>query len=106
VKAERLKREFADRAVSNHASLLLLRPADAIELISRAAEEGVPVLGIDGARATATSAGPPLDRIADFSSAVASGHGCWQDAETVIRERGDLGLVFDLALGDDPIEAV
>ena len=38
--------------------------------------------------------------------AVAQGHGCWQDAESIIRSRAAAGLVFELTLGDDPVEAV
>jgi len=45
-------------------------------------------------------------RDADFSSPVREGHGCWQGADAFIRERSGLGLVFDLTLGDDPLEIV
>ena len=103
MKAERLEREFADRAVRLPGASLLLRPADAIDLISRAADEGVPIVGIDGVRSGGDSR---LDHLADFSSQVADGHGCWQEADTFIRARKDDGLVFGLTLGDDPVEAV
>jgi len=106
MKAERLEREFADRAVPGHGGLLLLRPEDALALVSRAAEEGVPILGVDGFLLTESSTESPLEHLADFSSRVADGHGCWQEADAFIQARRNLGLVFELTLGDDPIEAV
>jgi len=106
VKAERLEREFADRAVPTGSRRLLLSPADALALVNRAAEEGVPIVGIDGLRVGESSTEPALEHIAEFATAVAQGHGCWQDAEAVIRGRRAPGLVFALALGDDPVEAV
>lgn len=106
MKAERLEREFADRGVAHAGGSLLLRPPDALALVSRAAEEGVPILGVDGLYVTASSMESPPEHVADFSAAVAEGHGCWQDAEAFIRERSAIGLVFELTLGDDPVEAV
>ena len=106
MKAERLQREFASRGVSHTGGLLLLRAPDAIALVNRAAEEGVPILGVDGFFVTATTTEAPVEHIVDFSSAVAEGHGCWQDAETFIQQRATTGLVFELTLGDDPVEAV
>ena len=74
--------------------------------MNRAAEEGVPIVGIDGPRVSESSTESPLEQITEFAAAVAQGHGCWQDAEAVIRGRSAPGLVFALALGDDPVEAV
>jgi hypothetical protein len=45
-------------------------------------------------------------READFSFPVREGHGCWQGADAFIRERSKSGLVFELTLGDDPLEIV
>lgn len=106
MKAERLVREFVDRAVPSGGGPLLLRVADALALVNRAAEEGVPVVGVDSLRVTERAVEVPAEHAADFSSAVAEGHGCWQAADAFIRERGGLGLVFGLTLGNDPIEAV
>src|SRR3954468_2955511 len=106
MKAERLEREFADRAVAERGGLLLLRPEDALALVDRAAEEGVPILGVDGLLVTEASTAAPLEHLADFSSRVAQGHGCWQEAEALIQEHRGRGLVFELTLGDDPVEAV
>lgn len=109
MKAELLEREFAPRRVPN-ADGLLLRSQDVLELIDRAAEEGVPIVSIDGVRVGTDRevplAGSPPERLADFSSAVAEGHGCWDSAEAFVRERSSRGLVFGVRLGDDPIEAV
>jgi len=108
MKAERLEREFADRGVRHREGGILLRPSDAIDLVGRAADEGVPIVTVDERRVTedvdASQSAPR--RVADFSARVAEGHGCWEEAEAVIRQRGAPGAVFALTLGDDPIEVV
>lgn len=106
MKAELLEREFADRSVPLRDGLLLLRPADAIELVRSAADEGVPIVGVDGLPLTPSDREVPLERLVDFSPRVAEGHGCWQEAEAFIEARKDAGLLFELTLGDDPVEAV
>lgn len=106
MKADILTREFADRTVRPTDGRVVLEPADAIELVDRAAEEGVPIVRIVGAPATDSAVELPLVREADFSPRVREGHGCWQEADAFIRARSGLGLVFELALGDDPLEVV
>ena len=106
VKAERLREEFAPRGVPHPGGLLLLRAPDAIDLVNRAAEEGVPILGVDGFVVTPTSTESPVEHIADYSDAVALGHGCWQEAESFVQARAETELAFELTLGDDPVEAV
>src|SRR5829696_6900451 len=106
MKAERLEGEFAPRAVPRSGGLLLLGPQDALALVSRAAEGGVPILAVDGLRVHDAGPESPLEHLADYSSRVAEGHGCWEEAEAFIRARSDLALVFELTLGDDPVEAV
>lgn len=105
MKADLLNAEFAARAVPGRDDLLLLRPPDALALVSRAAEEGVPILAVEGLGPTGALTASPR-RLADFSAQVAEGRGCWAAAETLIDERRDAGLVFALALGGDPLEAV
>jgi len=108
MKADLLKLEFATDAVPDADGRLLLDPGDTIALIDRATEEGVPIVAVRGladGRAAGRAGAEPRE-VADFSAAVAEGHGCWQDAEAFIRARRDRGLVFELTLGDDPIEAV
>lgn len=106
MKADLLEREFARCAVSDRPRPLMLEPADALALIARATEEGVPIRAIDGVRVRDGRADAPREQRADFSGAVAEGHGCWEDADAFIRARRDLGLAFTLTLGTDPIEAV
>lgn len=106
MKAERLEKEFASRSVPHRAGLLLFQPDDAIDLVRTAADEGVPILGLDGFRVTKSTTESPPEHLADYSDRVAAGHGCWQEAEAFIRERQEAGLLFEVTLGDDPIEAV
>lgn len=104
MKADILKREFAPRRVSDEPGPLILTPDDALGLVDRAAEEGVPVMAVDGFVGDREMRRP--ERHVDFSAAVAQGHGCWADADAFIRAQRGRGLLFALELGDDPIEAV
>lgn len=110
MKAELLHEEFAPRSLGADADHLLLRPADAVDLVSRAAEEGVPIVRVD--RADLPPAKGEIEgevsllRVADFSAAVAEGHGCWDRAEDVIRSEQPREVAYELTLGDDPIEVV
>ena len=106
MKAEHLENEFANRGVPYRDGLLLLSPGDAIALVRRAADEGVAIHGVDGLRVTEALTESPLEHLVDFSRRVADGHGCWEEAEAVIQARAESGLVFELSLGDDPLEAV
>ena len=106
MKAERLEKQFAPRSVPYRGGLLLFQPADAIALVRSAADEGVPILGLDGMRVTETTMESPIEHLVDYSRRVATGHGCWEEAEAFIRERERDGLVFEVTLGDDPVEAV
>jgi hypothetical protein len=107
VKADLLQQEFAPRCVPHAGGApLLLGADDALDLVDRASEEGVPVVRVGVLRiADGVSAGPTTPA-ADFSAAVADGHGCWVDAESFIRARGARGVAFDVALGGDPLEVV
>ncbi len=102
MEADSLYREFAGRGVANGGSRLLLRADDAMELVNRSAEAGVPVVEMDAFR---VGADVSPDDVADFSAAVGEGHGCWTDAEVFIREHADRGFAFEITLGDDPINA-
>jgi hypothetical protein len=106
MKADRLEKQFAARSLPYRSGLLLFRAADAIDLVRSAADEGVPILGLDGLRVTESTAESPLEHLADYSRRVADGHGCWQEAEAFIRERQQADLLFEVTLGSDPIEAV
>ena len=106
MKSDQIERAFAPRSVKNSDELLLFRSADAIELVNQAADEGVPIIGIEGFIVTSTGTRSPAEHIADYSALVAQGHGCWEEAEQFIRQRGDSDLVFEIVLGDDPLEIV
>lgn len=114
MKADLLTQEFASDAVPNADGRLLLDPSDTLALISRATEEGVPILGVRGVRVGGDSAAPVpapgsergSEPAADYASGVAGGHGCWDDAEAFVRARRGQGLAFEVRLGNDPIEAV
>jgi hypothetical protein len=99
MKADLLRTEFAFDAVPSADGRLLLDPGDTLALIGRATEEGVPIVALRGVAGGEAIA-------ADFAAAVAEGHGCWEDAEAFVRARRRQGLVFEVMLGDDPIEAV
>lgn len=105
MKAELLQEEFRPRAVESRANPLVLRPTDAIDLVNRAADEGVPILAVKGL-ADMPAPGGAEEELVDFAPAVGQGHGCWEDADNFIRRRSDTGLVFEILLGDDPIQAV
>ena len=105
MKAERLDAEFRPRRVTYVGGLVLLHAHDAIALVRRAADEGVPILGVNCLIVSPGSAEEPIDQIADFSAAVGAGHGCWEDAEAHIAARALGPYVFEVTLGDDPVEA-
>jgi hypothetical protein len=106
MKADLLRKEFAPDAVPAADGQLLLDCGDTLALIGRATEEGVPIVAVRGvADARAGRPGTAADA-ADYAAAVAEGHGCWEDAERFVRARRNGGLVFEVTLGDDPIEAV
>lgn len=125
MKADLLAREFAAEALPTADGRLLLDPGDTLALISRATEEGVPILRVCGVRVGGVRAGdvrvgdgraapspggqagePAAEPAADYAAGVAGGHGCWDDAEAFVRAHRGQGLAFEVTLGDDPIEAV
>jgi hypothetical protein len=97
--ADDLEREFAPRAVPNGGGLLLLGPDDAVALVRRAAGVRVPILGVDGMFVSERGTDSPIAHIADYSTAVAAGEGCWSWAEEFIEERRLLNMVFEVVLG-------
>ena len=105
MKADDLEREFAPRRVAADGDLLLFEPAVALALIDRASGEAVPVIRVDGFGRPAGGVEPSGEHQADFSAAVAEGHGCWVEADAFVRERRDREIVFRVALGTDPLNA-
>jgi hypothetical protein len=106
MKADMLRTEFASDAVPNVDGRLLLDPGDMLALISRATEEGVPIVAVRGVADAGGSQTVAPGDAADYTAAVAEGHGCWEDADAFVRAHRHQGLVFEVTLGDDPIEAV
>jgi hypothetical protein len=66
----------------------------------------VPILGVNCLIVAPDRTEEPIDDIADYSSLVASGYGCWAQAESHISARASSSSVFEVTLGDDPLEAV
>jgi hypothetical protein len=105
LKAERLYLDFRTSAVADVGERLLLDADDALALVSEAADDGVPVIALDGLRLEAD--GPTAtEHAVDFSADVAVGHGCWAQAEAFLRARRRAGLAWEVTLGDDPLEVV
>lgn len=106
VKAARLEKEFRDQGRLGRDGALLLWSTGASELVNRAADEGVPIVRITAVAPAGVAPETARDHRADFSREVGDGHGCWEAADAFIRRRGELGLLFNIELGDDPLEIV
>ena len=106
VKADQLKEEFRERGRAGSDGSLLLWSTDAVDLVNRAADEGVPILAISVIAPAGKAADAALDHRADYRHEVSDGHGCWEAADAFIRRRGELGLLFRIELGDDPLQIV
>lgn len=106
VKAEQLTEEFRGRGRVGNDGSLLLWSNDAVDLVNRAADEGVPILSIAVVAPAAKGSEAALDHRADYRREVSDGHGCWESADAFIRRRGELGLLFRIELGDDPLQIV
>jgi hypothetical protein len=90
--------EFQTRVVWK-GGICLLAAGDALDMIERAHEESVPILGIDGFEVVGGSIRPSLNYLADFSSGVQRGDGCWLDAKNFVEEHRSAGLLFEIVLG-------
>ena len=102
-KAKRLEAEFQSRAIGDERDLRF-DAGTALTFINRAADEGVPVLGVHVRNRSHEPQG--TDDLIDFSREVGQGHGCWEEAEAFVRARTKSATVFQVVLGDDPVEAV
>ncbi|HEX6814310.1 MAG TPA: hypothetical protein VF102_01455 [Gemmatimonadaceae bacterium] len=101
---EHLEAQFAERGMPHAGGLLVLAP-DAIELVRAAEREDIPILGVDGFFISPTETISPLEHLADFSAAAATGRGTWRDAEGFIASRRTLGLTFEVTLGEPLLPA-
>jgi hypothetical protein len=96
----RIQEEFRARAIIR-CGTLLLKPADAIEMVRRCRERGIEVSGIDGFRLTETTTQPLLDEILDLQTEDDKyRHRCWEEAERFLRERMQTDLYFEVAYDD------
>ena len=77
---------------------LLLAPAEAIAMISRAQELGVQILGVESLRVTESTTQPDMSHILDLG---AGGPTSWSEATEFIRERAQMGLLFDVVADED-----
>ncbi|MGH7649698.1 MAG: hypothetical protein ACREND_16405 [Gemmatimonadaceae bacterium] len=105
MRADQIEAEFAALRVAYAGGLLLLEAPNAVALIRRAAEERVAVLGVNCLLLTEHETREPIDQIADYSSAVRNGHGCWEDAVRHVANRVAGGYVFEVVLDDAPERA-
>ena len=97
--ADELAAEFYAKAVPHSGTLTLLQADDAIELVRRAAELHISVLGVDGFVVSAGNTASPPEHIAGFSARGKGCRGCWTEAEAFILQRAERGLVFEIGLG-------
>lgn len=95
--AEQLEREFAARG-TRRGGLLLLESTSALDLIARARDEMVTVLGIDGFSLTPNGTQPHSEHSLDLSGARNKSVDSWSLAENFIRERQDSPLHFEIVL--------
>lgn len=100
-----LQREFISRAVLYTGELMLLAANDALALVGRAAQLGVPILGVDALFLSRRGTESPIEHTADFSVAVSAGDGCWEQADAFIEERRSLGMVFEVVLDEPTLPA-
>jgi hypothetical protein len=98
-KADRIEREFTNRAILR-GGLLLLQPSDAIDMVQRCRQESLAILGIDAFKITATATQPVIEDSIDFSGETRAVHSLnvWQEAEQFLRNRQNKGLVFEIVL--------
>ena len=74
----------------------MLAPDVALDLIATARHRRVGILGLDTFRITDTSTEPLLEHIADYSSSPEA----WDAADAFVRQRANLGFVFEVVLDD------
>jgi hypothetical protein len=85
-----LRSEFEQRGIVRGGTLIL-PPADALAMVKRARELGVPVLGVDGFWITDDTTQPDLGHTIDLGSGTN-----WDEASRFIAERSHLGLMFEV----------
>ncbi len=80
---------------------LILDPPVAREMIARAEQLGVGILGIDGFWITETTTQPDMGYSIDLGLG-----GNWSEAAAFVRARADLGLMFEIVTDEDTRDLV
>jgi hypothetical protein len=88
-------REFKDRGILR--GVLVLEPAAALEMVARAEERGVPLLGVDGFWITDSTTQPDMGHSIDLAGRPSA----WAGAAQFIRDRASLGLMFEIVADED-----
>ena len=98
-KAQYLAAEFRT-PMNTRGGILMLTADEACQLVRRAEEEKIRVLGIDSFILREKSTQPVLEHSIDYSAREFVSDSDWQAAATFIKERASLGFHFDIVLGD------
>jgi hypothetical protein len=88
--------EFRSRGLAR-GGVLLLQPRDALEMVGRAREARVVVLGVDGFWITDDTTQPDLEHSIDLGADESS----WEAAARFIDERLESGLRFEVVLDEE-----
>jgi hypothetical protein len=89
--------EFARRGIVQGGTLMLYAEP-ALEMVERARELGVPILGVDGFWVTETTTQPDMEHSVDLGS---GGVDSWDAAAGFIQSRSALGLMFEVVADED-----
>jgi|SRR5690349_3515330 len=93
-----LEMEFQDRAV-RRGGVILFAAQDALELVKRAREERVRVLGIDGFFLTGDGGTQPSMRHSiDLSNTTHRDLDSWTAAESFLKENAHFNLYFEVVM--------
>ncbi len=98
-KARYITAEFKQRSLRNY-GVLVLSAADACAMVRRAESEGVKILGIDSFTLPGDSIQPSMEHSVDYSSRGYYSDSDWNAAVTFIETKAQLGLFFEVVLGD------
>lgn len=95
---DQLEHAFRDRSLYS-GTILILRPSDALELIGRAQQARLPILGLDGFLVTGDSIQPSMAISADYSAGVSAGDDTWAAARRFVNEHAGIVDGLEVVLG-------
>jgi hypothetical protein len=95
----KVEEEFRGRAIVR-GGVLLLHPADALELVRTCRERRIEVLGVDGFHLTAITTQPDMGESVDLSGMenLRNPLSCWDRAEAFLAQRAATNLFFDVVV--------